>query len=111
MLTTGQRFLPGIPNSRTTASDPENIGSVPLVQERNAAWEIGFSGLVLVVLQADLQLMNGFIRRPERVYTVTAEVMIRFLQMPFGILQRMDCRSNLGMPFTLRGRSWRKCDQ
>jgi hypothetical protein len=78
--------------------EPENTTSAPFGLERNAAWEISSGGLISLILQADLQLPNGFVCGSDGVLAVPSEVVRRFLQVPFGILKSMDRAPNFRMP-------------
>jgi hypothetical protein len=71
------------------------------------------SSPLLVVIQANRQLMRGLIDRSNRFHTMPAKIMTRLLQMRLGPLQRIQRRANLRMRrhrfCARRGRQRGKC--
>jgi hypothetical protein len=49
----------------------------------------------LIVLQADFELMDGFLRGPKRIGAVTAEVVLSVLQVFACMAERCDCFADL----------------
>jgi len=58
-----------------------------------------FLFLVFVVLQANLQLANGFVGDPDSLDAVSAEVMCRVFHMGFGAAQGLDRFPDLRVRF------------
>jgi hypothetical protein len=69
---------------------------------------------LFIVLQADLELGNGIVDRPDRIHPVSTEVMSGVVQVFAGSAKRFDSVMNLGMALGCGGsrhcgfRLWRR---